>query len=70
MAVNLSRSENVDLREGATDGKYRKERPNTVVAPGMGNEIMQRNRAHLSPGWNYGFLTQEIPLDQRAVPGS
>ena len=70
MAVNMSRSENVELREGATDGKYRKARPNTVVAPGTGGEIMQQNRAHLSPGWNYGFLNQEIPLDQRVVPGS
>lgn len=66
----MSRSENVDFTEGATDGKYRKARPNTVVAPGTGGEITQQNRSHLSAGWNYGFPNQELPLAQRVVPGS
>lgn len=70
MAVNTSRSENVELQEGATDGKYRKARPNTVVSPGTGDEIMRRNREHLHPPWNYGYPNQEIPLPQRALPGS
>lgn len=70
MAVNSSRSENVELQEGATDGKYRKTRPNTTVASPAGDEIMQRNRSHLHPPMNYGYVTQEIPLPQRALPGS
>lgn len=70
MAVNMSRSQNADLREGATDGKYRKSRPDTSVAPGTGGEITQQDRTHLHPPMNYGFPTREIPLDQRAVPGS
>ena len=70
MAVNMSRSENIDLAEGATDGKYYKIRPNTAVAPGTGEEIMRLNREHLNAAMNsYGFLNREIPLSQRAVPG-
>jgi hypothetical protein len=70
MAINSSRSENVSLQEGQTDGKYYKIRPNTEVAPGTGEEIMRLNREHLNAGMNYGYLNQEIPLSQRAVPGS
>ena len=33
MAVNSSRSMNKSLDEGATDGKYRKVRPDTEVGP-------------------------------------
>lgn len=69
MAVNMSRSENVDLLEGTTDGKYYKTRPNTTYAPGTGEEIMRRNRAHLNAGMNYGYLNREIPLSQQALPG-
>jgi hypothetical protein len=69
MSVNSTRSERIGLLEGATDGKYRKARPNTEVVPGMGNEVMQRDRGQLHAPMNYGFITQEIPLDQRAVPG-
>lgn len=69
MAVNSSRSQSVSLREGGTDGKYRKARPNTEVIPGTGDEIMRQNRSHLHPPMNYGFVTQEMPLDQRVVPG-
>lgn len=70
MAVNTSRSENIALLEGATDGKYYKVRPNTEVAPGTGEEIMRQNREHLNAAMNYGYLNREIPLSQRAVPGS
>jgi hypothetical protein len=70
MAVNTSRSESLSVAEGATDGKYYKTRPNTEVAPGTGEEIMRLNRAHLHPEWNYGHPNLEIPLAQRAVPGS
>ena len=69
MAVNSSRSENVSLAEGATDGKYYKVRPNTEVSPGTGEEIMRLNREHLNATMNYGYLNREIPLAQRAVPG-
>lgn len=70
MAVNSSRSQSVSLREGETDGKYRKVRPNTEAIPGAGDEIMRLNREHLHAPMNYGYVTQEIPLAQRAVPGA
>lgn len=70
MAVNSSRSQTMDLREGATDGKYRKSRPDTSVSPMTGDERTREDRAHLHAPMNYGFPTQEIPLPQRAVPGS
>lgn len=59
MATNESRSLNQSLDEGATDGKYRKVRPNTTVAPGMGDEIMKANRRDLNPYWNYDYIDQE-----------
>ncbi len=61
MAVNESRSLNNELNEGATDGKYRKVRPNTTVAPGMGEQIVNANRSDLNPYWNYDFIDQEDP---------
>lgn len=61
MAVNQSRSENDSLLEGATDGKYRKARPNTTVQPGMGDQTVKANRAGLHPYWNYGFSNSEDP---------
>ena len=61
MAVNQSRSLNGDMSEGATDGKYRKRRPNTTVAPAMGDELTQKNRAGLHPYMNYGFINSEEP---------
>jgi len=56
MATNESRSLNESLNEGSTDGKYRKVRPNTTVAPGTGDEIMLANRRALNPYWNYDFI--------------
>lgn len=70
MVVNSSRSQNADLREGATDGKYRKTRPDTSLAAMSGGEQTMLNRSHLHAPMNYGFVTQELPLDQREVPGS
>ena len=68
MAVNNSRSENQSLLEGATDGKYRKARPNTTVQPGMGDQKVKANRAGLHPYFNYGFINSE---DQSKVnPGA
>jgi hypothetical protein len=61
MAVNQSRSENQSLLEGATDGKYRKARPNTQVQAGMGDQTVKANRAGLHPYMNYGFVNSEDP---------
>lgn len=61
MTVNSSRSMNKSLDEGATDGKYRKVRPNTEVMPGLGTDETTRNRGTLHPFWGYGFVTSEMP---------
>lgn len=61
MATNQSRSMNADLREGASDGAYRKARPNTTVAPGMGDEIVKQDRASLHPFQGYGFPNTQYP---------
>lgn len=68
MAVNVSRSQNAELQEGATDGKYRKRRPNTTIARGMGDEIVVKNRADLHPYMNYGFINSEEP--SKVNPGA
>lgn len=68
MTVNNSRSQNADMMEGATDGKYRKRRPNTVVAPGMGDQKVMQNRAGLHPYMNYGFVNSEDP--NKVNPGA
>lgn len=67
MAVNSSRSMNADLREGATDGKYRKVRPDTTTAPGMGEQVVMQERASLHPFQNYGFLTSQYPVSERVT---
>jgi hypothetical protein len=67
MATNESRSLNQSLSEGSTDGKYRKVRPNTTVAPGTGEDIMLANRRGLNPYWNYDFIDQEAPT--KVEPG-
>lgn len=69
MAVNTSRSMNAGLNEGATDGKYRKVRPNTEVADTEGNEKTLDNRQSLHPFYGYGFITSEFPDDQKVNPG-
>jgi hypothetical protein len=61
MTVNKARSENAELLEGATDGKYRKRRPNTTVAPGQGDQTVIQNRAGLHPYNNWGFVNSETP---------
>lgn len=61
MTVNISRSQNAELSEGATDGKYRKRRPNTTLAAGMGDQLVVKNRAGLHPYMNYGFINSEEP---------
>jgi hypothetical protein len=63
MATNESRSLNTSMNEGATDGKYRKVRPNTTVAdPSAGDDIMRANRGGLNPYWNYDFIEQEATV--------
>ena len=54
---NESRSMSADLREGATDGRYRKARPDTV--PGVGDAATKHTRAGLHPYYNYGYINQE-----------
>ncbi len=69
MAVNHSRSQRRDLLEGMTDGKYRKARPDTEVVPGAGNEETLHDRSTLHAPMNYGYATQELPLQSRSFPG-
>jgi hypothetical protein len=63
-----NKSLNQSINEGATDGKYRKVRPNTTVAPGQGDELVLANRRGLHPYWNYDFIDQETP--NKVAPGS
>ena len=70
MAVNTSRSQRTSLLEGATDGRYRKVRPDTEVSSMTGGERTMQARSHLHPWMNYDNITQEIPADQRVVPGT
>lgn len=69
MAVNTSRSMNASLNEGATDGKYRKARPDTEVVDIEGNEKTLDNRQSLHPFFGYGFSTSEYPADAKVNPG-
>lgn len=69
MTTNISRSERESLLEGATDGKYRKIRPDTEALPLNTTEIMH-DRQHLDPWYNYGHITEQIPMHERAVPGT
>jgi hypothetical protein len=69
MSVNISRSMSQSLRDGATDGKYRKVAPDRQPVPNMGIETTLKNRAALHPWWNYGYPTQEEPEAARAIPG-
>jgi hypothetical protein len=68
MTVPVRRSPNADMLEGATDGKYRKARPNTTVAAGMGDQKVKANRADLHPYMNYGFINSEEP--NKVNPGA
>ena len=59
MTVRKVRSENAELLEGATDGKYRKRRPNTTIDPAMGDQLVFKNRSSLNPYMNYDFINAE-----------
>ena len=61
MAKNESRSRNASLDEGATDGTYRKARPNTDA---IGFDVTEQARRGLSPSWNYGTFA-EAPVMRR-----
>jgi hypothetical protein len=64
MAVNSSRSMNADLREGTTDGRYRKPRPDTTLDDPRNAEGVQhtaRERASLHPFYGYGYINSEAP---------
>jgi hypothetical protein len=69
MAVNTSRSMNEGLNEGATDGKYRKVRPDTEIGDVQGNEKTIDNRQLLHPFYGYGFITSEAPKANQVNPG-
>jgi hypothetical protein len=70
MATNQSRSLNTSMNDGATDGKYRKVRPNTtVVDPSAGDDIMRANRSGLNPYWNYDFIEQEANVKVNPLSG-
>lgn len=60
MAVNSSRSMNRSLDSGATDGKYRKARPDTEENS-LNTSATMQNRQSLHPFSGYGFLTSEYP---------
>jgi hypothetical protein len=70
MAVNSSRSQRRSFLEGSVDGKYRKVRPDTEVAPGTGGENVRLNRSHLHAPLNYDFAAEQIPLEQMEYPGA
>jgi hypothetical protein len=59
MARKIVRSPNAELHVGSTDGKYRKARPNTTIAPGTGEDLVKANRAALHPFMNYDFINSE-----------
>jgi hypothetical protein len=69
MAVNTSRSMNDSLNAGATDGKYRKVRPDTEIGDHNGHELTVDNRQLLHPFAGYGFVTSEAPEAARVNPG-
>jgi hypothetical protein len=51
---------NASLSDGATDGKYRKVRPDTE-ANVMNTSATLANRQSLHPFYGYGFITSEYP---------
>lgn len=59
MTVNVSRSQRASLLEGATDGKYRKVRPDTEVEDKGGHAKIVADRDGLNPFFNYGYITSE-----------
>jgi hypothetical protein len=60
---------NASLKEGSTDGKYRKARPDTEVGDTLGNEQTLDNKQTLHPFYGYGFATSEYPDAAKVNPG-
>ena len=56
----MRESRNEAMDEGATDGKYRKVRSDTKIAPGLGAEIVVANRRGLHTDY-YDMITVETP---------
>ena len=54
---------NQSLDAGATDGKYRKARPDTEESS-MNTSATLANRQSLHPFYGYGFITSEYPSKQ------
>lgn len=65
---NESRSENASLREGATDGKYKKRRPDTTVGDVAGDAKLRADRGTLHPDMNWGYVNSESPT--KVNPGA
>lgn len=57
----MARTMNSELVEGATDGKYRKNRPNTSNALPSNTEATVGDFSTLSPWWGYSTL-EESPV--------
>ena len=61
MAVNQSRSMNVELLNGGTDGKYRKNRPNTSANLASNDAATLGDKSTLHPGYGYA-IALEAPI--------
>lgn len=59
MTVNQSRSQKASMLYGSTDGKYRKRRPDTEVAVGLGDQLVETNRDSLNPFNGYDYVNSE-----------
>jgi hypothetical protein len=59
MTVNSSRPQTESLFEGATDGRYRKARPDTQVVMLDADAKIKEDRSTLNPFMNYGYITQQ-----------
>lgn len=59
MTVNSSRPQTGSLFEGATDGRYRKRRPDTQVVMLDADAKTMADRGTLNPFMNYGYVTTE-----------
>lgn len=67
MTVNQSRSQKASMLDGSTDGKYRKRRPDTEVALGMGDHLVEANRDALNPFNGFDYINSEA--SNKVSPG-
>lgn len=68
MTVIQSRSQKASMLNGTTDGKYRKRRPDTEIAPGMGDQLVEANRDTLNPFDGYDYINSEA--GRKVSPGA